>query len=539
MRKFVYLLMWTLLVSLVIFLASCVSLKDDGLFITDNGFEKNDKAWVIGGVRERGGHEGSEYALLHRGPASQNSYQKITDIDNGYYTLTAWTQNDGGQDACYLYAEDTGSSKAMTAIPRSNFPYDSDGVWKKVTVRGIRVTGGAITVGLYTEGGSASACRVDTIELVKDDKPYEFLNGGDITELTYVEANGGRYYDFNGNERDALEILAENGWNIARIRVYNNPGKGRGDGTYYLPDGYQDVPDALRLAKRARKAGMRIQLTFHYSDYWSNPGVQRIPHEWQALIAGKPITEAVQILNERLYEFTKDVLSQMNAQGTTPEYVSLGNETRGGMLFPYGRINNFDTLAAFYNSSARAVREITPDAKIIIHLDEGGNFNIYRDYFRVIGLRNVDYDIIGTSYYPFWTQKNASQFSSFVAEVAREFNKPVMCMEIGMNWTARTGAGNIGQLTNNGPYGDADSSSPELQRDFMVEVLNEMQGVEGGMCIGSLYWDPVMIYAGGRTGWAYYESNDKNDVNVVDNTTLFDFDGRALPVLAAYRYNKR
>jgi arabinogalactan endo-1,4-beta-galactosidase len=73
----------------------------------------------------------------------------------------------------------------------------------------------------------------------------------------------------------------------------------------------------------------------------------------------------------------------------------------------------------------------------------------------------------------------------------------------------------------------------------MVEVLNEMQGVEGGMCIGSLYWDPVMIYAEGRTGWAYFESNDKNDVNVVDNTTLFDFDGRALPVLAAYRYNAR
>jgi arabinogalactan endo-1,4-beta-galactosidase len=369
--------------------------------------------------------------------------------------------------------------------------------------------------------------------------PNILLNGGDITELNYVEDKGGIFYDFNGNRRDALEILAENGWNIARIRVYNNPGKGRGNGTYYLPEGYQDINDALKLAKRAKNAGMQIQFTLHFSDYWTNPETQIIPHDWQALINGKPEADAVQILNEKIYKFTKDALMRMKSQGTTPEFVSLGNETRTGILFPYGTTDKWDVLAGFYNSGARAVREIAPDPKVIIHLDDGGNPDTYLTYFQNARQRNVDYDIIGASYYPFWTKKTAAQFASFANSVAEEFNKPIMCMETGFNWTARTGAGNIGQLGDNGPYGPIDASTQELQKDFLIELFNEMRSIKNGMCIGSLYWDPVMIYAGGKTGWAYYESNDMNTANVVDNTTLFDFDGRALPALSAYKNNIR
>ena len=33
-------------------------------------------------------------------------------------------------------------------------------------------------------------------------------------------------------------------------------------------------------------------------------------------------------------------MSKLKAQGTVPEYVSLGNEIRGGMLFPFG--NTYD-----------------------------------------------------------------------------------------------------------------------------------------------------------------------------------------------------
>jgi len=513
--------------------------EDAQSFVQEPGFENTGAAWTIGGELASGGHGDSEHAVVHEGATAQDTFQLITGLEDGDYTLTAWVQNTGGQDAAYIYASGTGRSIAKTAIPRTNFAYDAPGTWKKTTLRGIKVTTGEARIGLFSSGGNSASLRVDDVSLVKDTAPYELLIGGDITELTWVEDQGGVYYDTSGRARDAMDILAESGWNIVRIRIYNDPGKGHGDGSYYVPEGYQDVADALRLAKRAKAAGMQIQLSFHYSDYWTNPGSQIIPHAWQELIAGKSDADAVGILESQVHDFTADVLEQMSAQGTAPEYVSLGNETRGGMLFPYGTTGKWDNLARFYNAGAKAVREADPSAKVIIHLDDGGNTSTYRTYFSNAKSRNVDYDIIGTSYYPYWTNKSAPTIATFMTTISQEFGKPIMAMETGFNWTANQGAGGRGQLINNGPYGGADTSTPELQRDFMVDLFNEMQGVPGGMAIGDLYWDPIMLYANGNTGWAYFESDDSLDVNVVDNTTLFDFDGHALPVLNAYRDNTR
>ena len=462
----------------------------------------------------------------------------ITNLENGYYTLTVLTKYSGGDDIHYLES-DNGTSTMTTGIPRNNFPYETGVDWKKVTLRGIEVTDGILTVAIKTESGTTPICESMDFKLEKNDKPFEYLNGGDITELTYTEDMGGKYYDFDGNQVDPLEFLAANGWNMVRIRIYNQPGKGRGEDGYYVPEGYQDLPDALKLAKRAKAAGLKIQFSFHYSDYWTNPGRHMVPHAWLELVEGKSMDEAVDILEEELYKFTKDALEQLVAQGTTPDVISVGNETRNGMLFPYGSTENFDALARFYNAGTRAIREVTPDSIAMIHLDDGGNLNTYIDHFGNARERNVDFDMIGTSYYPYWTQKTAAKFGSFAVDVAREFGKPIMIMETAINFTSHTAAGRVGQLTNNGPYGDKDTSTPELQRDFYIELFNEMQGVEDGMCVGSQYWDPIMIYADGNTGWAISEETGKHVGNVIDNTTVFDFDGKALPVIKAYKYNKR
>lgn len=514
-------------------------------FIKNSGFEEGTDCWELDGtIVENDSKKG--HSLEHANTGAQNSYQIVENLENGYYTLTGRVQNSGGQKEAYLFASEFGTDKqAMTAIPRSNFPYDEDGTWKKVTVRGIHVTNGKIKIGLHTDSQAEQYARLDNLHLVKDDQDYELLKGGDISELTYVEDFGGKYYNESGIQVDPVEFLAESGWNIARIRVYNNPGKGRGTPEHYIPEGYSDVEDALRLAKRAKDAGLQIQLSFHYSDYWTNPGTQITPKEWQDQIVGLDEADAVDKLEELIYEFTEDVLEKMTAQGTTPEYVSIGNEIRAGMLFGhgydygynYGRTNKWDNLARFLNAGAKAVRDKASDSKVIIHLDDGGNVSSYTSFFDAAEARNVDYDIIGTSYYPYWTQKNAYQFADFCKTISTRYEKPLLCMETGFNWTANNGADETGQLENNGPYGDCDSSTPELQRDFVIELFNAMKGVEDGMCMGALYWDPIMIYTDGAIGWAYFEADDTLATNGVDNTTLFDFDGIALPVLDAFRYN--
>ena len=54
-----------------------------------------------------------------------------------------------------------------------------------------------------------------------------------------------------------------------------------------------------------------------------------------------------------------------------------------------------------------------------------------------------------------------------------------------------------------------------------------------------LYWDPVMVYDGGtgKIGWAIDEATDTTQGNVVPNSTIFDFEGKAVDGQKAMKYN--
>jgi arabinogalactan endo-1,4-beta-galactosidase len=475
----------------------------------------------------------SSYSLTH---FSESDYevttsQTISGLEDGYYTLTAWSQNSGGQHASYLFARDNGTSEARAALPIGS-------AWTKVYLRGIHVTNGTATIGLYSDAKAGNWAKLDFVELVKDDKPYRLLKGGDVSELTYVESQGGKFFDSEGKEKDLFQILKENGHDIVRLRVYNEPGKGHGDGSYYRPAGIMDKDDILKLARRAKAAGLQIQLSFHYSDYWTNGATHNIPHSWQSAIDGLA-TDAAKVdkLEALLHAYTLEVMDAMVAQGTAPEFVSLGNEMQSGILFPYGRASgdNWANLARFLQAGAEAVKTASPQSKVILHLDDAGNTGKYESFFDQIEARNVDYDIIGPSYYPFWTDKTIEEIVAFCNYFSAKYDKDIMIMETGFNWNASLPNGTIGQLNDNGPY-PAEDSTPLGQKEFMINLFNGLKSVDNGRVIGDLYWDPIMIAVPG-VGWAIKEIDDQPDLNVVSNTTLFDFNGKALPAHDAYKQN--
>lgn len=519
-----------------------VILDPRGVAVPNRNFELNGAGdmthWVTTGTAgatttEAPGYK-SAYALKHSaaGDYAVRTYQVLTGLDPGYYSFTGWVQNSGGQDVVYLYGHGSAQSESRTALPVTD-------TWVKVYVRGIHVAEeGTATIGLHSEGDAGSWAKLDLVELIKDDIPYRLLKGGDASEVSYVEAMGGVYYDRDGNEKEIFQILKENGHDIVRLRVYNNPGKGRGDGAYYRPEGFMDKEDMLRLAKRAKDVGLQIQLSFHYSDYWTNGAVQFIPHDWQEEIAGLATEmDIVEKLKDLLYDYTVEVMEAMEAQGTTPEYVSLGNEMQSGLLFPYGRAagTSWDNLALFLQTGYDAVKSVSPTSRVILHLDDAGNYGKYETFFDRMIQHEVDYDIIGPSYYPFWTNMDVAHLVQFLNHISEQYDKDIMIMETGFKWNHTLPNGDLGQLSHNGPYPDS-ASTPDGQRDFMNELFNGLKSVNNGRVIGDLYWDPVMISVPG-VGWAYREADDQVDVNVVSNTTLFDFDGKALPVFDAYLYN--
>jgi|GEM_PF-790287 len=518
-----------------------VELEPAGVNIPNRGFQEESSdgiaSWTVSGDEgasfiEAPGYLSSRSLTHYSGSAYETAtYQTISGLDNGFYTLTGWVQNGGGQHAAYLFARDNGTSESRTALPIAS-------EWTKVYIRGIEVTNGQATIGIYSNAKAGNWAKLDFVELVKDDQPYRFLKGGDVSELTHVEANGGKFYDQDGNEKDLFLLLKENGHDIVRLRVYNEPGKGHGDGSYYRPAGIMDKEDILKLANRAKAAGLQIQLSFHYSDFWTNGATHMIPNAWQDAISGLATeAEKVNKLEELLYAYTEDVMAAMVNQGTAPEYVSLGNEMQSGILFPFGRasITNWPYLARFLQAGAGAVRDVSPDSKIILHLDDAGNYGKYESFFDEIEARGVDYDIIGPSYYPFWTDLTIEQNVEFCNYISDKYDKDIMIMETGYNWNPVLPDGTIGQLNDNGPY-PADTSSPEGQKQFMINLFSALKSVNNGRVIGDLYWDPIMIATPG-VGWAIKESDDQPDLNVVSNTTLFDFDGRALPAMDAYKYN--
>lgn len=510
---------------------------------------------------------GNYYLNLYGTSATEGlvASQTVTAPATGRYTVSANAYVDDNTKCLSLYiaTSSAGEKKYITNDGDVTFTASVDAT-----------EGETITVGIFTSAASSAvwgyadnfrlSYTTDSDTPVADDgtvtidgHTYKitdgcatltsadtdtYLRGADISELSYVESLGAKFYDADGNESDALDVLQQNGINTVRLRLYNHPGNSvtYNNQTYALPAGFLDEADVLRLARRAKEHGMKIELTFHYSDFWTNGEIQFKPKAWEQCSLAE--------LKDSVYTYTKTVLQHMAAQNTAPDYVSLGNEIQAGILFGYytntaslpavnGYCNDMSNLQNLLARGSAAVREVCPDAKIIIHLtmSTGVTASTFSWFFSK--LKSLDYDIIGASYYPYWTNaKPAATLEGLISTLGKAgIDKDIMVMETGYSWMRYRPAGRYngqqeGQLHLNGTaYNEA---SRDGQKAFIQELQQTVKA--NASILGYYYWDPVMVEqkVGGAwisTGWV--EGGD----NQVGNTTLFDYEGRPLPALDAIR----
>ncbi|HEY1661550.1 MAG TPA: glycosyl hydrolase 53 family protein [Verrucomicrobiae bacterium] len=449
-----------------------------------------------------GALSGTNYLEHSNGaPYEVQTTQLVTNLPNGYYKLTAMVENSGGQSDCYI-----GGNDRITSLPVS-------AGWTNVIVRGIDITNGQCLVGVYSDDlAGGNWCRVDLVQLIKDDISYNFLKGGDVSELTYVEQGGGVYYETNGVATDCLQILKDHGCNIVRLRLYNNPTPAISD----LPAGIQSPTNILALAAEAKALGLQIELTFYYSDGWAN----NCPQAWT--------NDTFVQLTNAVYNYTTNFMTEMQNQGTPPQYVSLGNEINAsGIILPYGSISSWPQLAQLLKMGYAGVKAVSPTTQVILHMNNVSSGTVTYFLNQAVG-NGVQWDITGCSYYPFWTGFTAEQARDQIDSWYATYKKPILIMETGYNWATNRCDGYTGQLANNGP--EPFPSTPSGQKEFLLNCFNALKVASGGHCIGDLYWDPVFICVSGE-GW------ELGQPNLVDNTTLFDFDGHALPALDAFNFN--
>ena len=110
--------------------------------------------------------------------------------------------------------------------------------------------------------------------------PEDFIMGMDASCVPALEASGVKYYNFEGQEQDVFQTLAESGINYIRVRIWNDPFDANGNG---YGGGNCTIDTAVEIGKRATKYGMKLLVNFHYSDFWADPGKQMVPKAWKGM----------------------------------------------------------------------------------------------------------------------------------------------------------------------------------------------------------------------------------------------------------------
>lgn len=314
------------------------------------------------------------------------------------------------------------------------------------------------------------------------------LLGGDISVLPSYLKNGAVYRDSCGTAVEPLAFFREQGWNAMRVRLFVEPGNAPGD---HKDEGVcQDLPYVLDLCKAIRRAGFQVMLDFHYSDTWADPGKQFTPKSWEG--AGATT------LADSVYAYTARVLRAMKAHGVSPELIQVGNEITFGMLWPTGRVDpmeedNWDVLTGMLRSGCRACREECPQAKIIIHTERAGEWEMTKNYYQRLATHAVDYDVIGLSYYPMW-HKDIPNLGRTLDSLAVCFpTKEVMIVEAAAYYSHE----NDRWVQGEDDYSEFYPISVEGQRQFTTELVDEL--ARHGNVDGLFWWFPEENQAGNAT----------------------------------------
>ena len=366
-----------------------------------------------------------------------------------------------------------------------------------------------------------------------------FVKGVDLSTLVELEKCGAKYYN-NGKEGDILSILKEYDFDTVRIRVWNDPYAE--DGTPYGA-GTNDVETSIEIGKRVTAAGYGVLLNLHYSDFWADPGKQIKPKAWKDY--------GIEELEKAIYDFTLDTVKAFLDAGVNITMIQVGNELSNGLCWPEGKVPEYDNIARMVSSGIRACRAVDASIPLMIHLDNGGNNALYREWFDNYTKRGEDFEYIGLSYYPFW-HGTLDMLENNMNDIAVRYGKDLIVAEVSMGYTMedyasyekllpeeRKGYATRPALVEKIEY----PMTKEGQSDFMADFLNRVAHVADNKGKGFFYWEPAWIPVPG-SGWATPVSleymNDPGPCgNEWANQALFDYDGNALPSLEIIRDFKK
>ena len=315
----------------------------------------------------------------------------------------------------------------------------------------------------------------------------DYAIGADVSFLRQAETQGVVFKD-DGVAKPGLQIFKDHGYNWVRLRLFHTPTR--------LPN---DLPYTLALAKDAKQLGFKFLLDFHYSDTWADPQKQTMPKAWE----GKSHAELVQAV----HDYTRDTLVAFREAGAMPDMVQPGNEITPGMLWPDGKLpENWDNFAELLKAAVAgidAARGNAPRPQVMVHIDRGGDWRKTKWFFDELAKRDVRFDVIGQSYYPWW-HGSLLDLRENLNFMATNYHKDIIVVEAAYNW----------KPTEYKDGGAPFPETPEGQRQFLDEVNRIVLATPEGRGKGVFWWEPAMARR--------------------NNRAMFGDDNNALPVIGVF-----
>lgn len=320
-------------------------------------------------------------------------------------------------------------------------------------------------------------------------KAQEYMIGADLSFLKDAEDKGFSFRE-NDEARPGLQIFRDHGYNWIRLRLFHTPTQ--------LPN---NLSYTIEQAKKAKEAGMKFLLDYHYSDTWADPGKQFIPAAWKGY-------SHIQLVRA-VFEYTRETTKAFREAGVLPDMVQIGNEVINGMLWPDGKIpenwNNFAELVRAGINGVNAGCDSLTRPKIMIHIDQGGNKSRTKYFFDKFMSYGIDFDYIGQSYYPWW-HGSLLDLRSNMFFMAETYRKPVILVEVAYCSSPTE------YKKKPAPFPE----TPEGQKEFLDEVNKIVLNTPGNLGQGIFWWEPATN--GGRSTRDFFDEKG----NVLPVITVFD-----------------
>lgn len=398
--------------------------------------------------------------------------------DRGYEPIVSIVEAAGADWLHYIYPKNVGATDDVEFSLELNDNLASNNwVSTGYTMEGTESDGFATGFDAVTNQISTEIKQSQFVRLRVDSSNPDEWRGGDISLLPTFEALGGQY-KIGEQVNDPIHTMMNFGMNTFRVRLFVNPTMNNAV--------VQDLAYVTALGLRIKNAGGKFLLNIHYSDTWADPGNQSKPDAWTALSFSE--------LETQVETYSSNVITTLKQAGCLPDMVQVGNEITGGFLWPDGgpyqtggTWSNFITLL---KAGIRGVKKpLSPgdEMEVMVHIDRGGDLGGIRVFYDQLVSYNVDFDVIGLSYYPWWHGTLAA-VEGVLYDAAVRYGKEIIIVETAFPWDYRYTPMQWAQ-------------TPAGQKQYLIDLMAVVRSTPNGLGKGVVWWYPEAVPINGLSVW--------------------------------------